>query len=31
MIVEEKFKDPTGQVDKREVVIELRKKQEGTP
>jgi type IV pilus assembly protein PilP len=31
MIIEEKFKDPTGQVDKREVVIELRKKQEGTP
>jgi type IV pilus assembly protein PilP len=31
MTIEEKFKDPTGQVNKKEVVIELRKKQEGTP
>ena len=31
MIIEEKFKDPTGELNKKEIVIELRKKQEGTP
>ncbi|MHB8845896.1 MAG: pilus assembly protein PilP [Nitrospirota bacterium] len=31
MIVEEKYKDPQGEVNRKEVVIELRKKQEGTP
>jgi len=31
MTVEEKFKDPSGEINKKEIVIELRKKQEGTP
>jgi type IV pilus assembly protein PilP len=31
MIIEEKFKDPTGELNKHEIVIELRKSQEGTP
>lgn len=31
MIIEEKYKDPQGEVNRKEVVIELRKKQEGTP
>jgi type IV pilus assembly protein PilP len=31
MTIEEKFKDPTGEINKKEIVIELRKKQEGTP
>lgn len=30
MIVEEKYKDPQGEVNRKEIVIELRKKQEGT-
>ncbi len=31
MIIEEKFKDPTGELNKKEIVIELRKPQEGKP
>ena len=31
MLVEEQYRDPSGQVKKKEIVIELRKKQEGTP
>ncbi len=31
MIVEEKFKDPLGELQKKEIVIELRKSQEGKP
>jgi len=31
MTIEEKFKDPSGEFNKKEIVIELRKKQEGTP
>jgi type IV pilus assembly protein PilP len=31
MIIEEKFKDPTGELNKKEIIIELRKPQEGTP
>lgn len=31
MIVEEKFKDPQGEVNRKEIVVELRKKQEGMP
>jgi type IV pilus assembly protein PilP len=31
MIIEEKFKDPTGELQKKEIVIELRKTQEATP
>ncbi len=31
MIIEEKFKDPTGEMNKKDIVIQLRKSQEGTP
>ena len=31
MIIEEKYKDPAGEINRKEIVIELRKKQEGTP
>jgi type IV pilus assembly protein PilP len=31
MVIEEKFKDPQGETNRKEIVIELRKKQEGTP
>jgi type IV pilus assembly protein PilP len=31
MVVEETYKDPSGETNKKEIVIELRKKQEGTP
>jgi type IV pilus assembly protein PilP len=31
MIIEEKYKDPLGETNRKEIVIELRKKQEGTP
>lgn len=31
MIIEEKFKDLQGEVSRKEIVIELHKKQEGTP
>lgn len=31
MIIEEKFKDPSGETVKKEITVELRKKQEGTP
>jgi type IV pilus assembly protein PilP len=31
MVIEEKYKDPQGEVSRKEIVIELRKKQEGTP
>ena len=31
MVIEEKFKDPQGETNHKEIVIELRKKQEGTP
>ena len=31
MIIEEKYRDPTGEVNRKEITIELRKKQEGTP
>ena len=31
MVIEEKFKTSTGETDRKEIVIELRKKQEGTP
>lgn len=31
MLVEEQYRDSSGQVKKKEIVIELRKKQEGTP
>lgn len=31
MIIEEKYKDPQGEVNRKEIVVELRKKQEGTP
>ena len=31
MIIEEKYKDPTGEINRKEITIELRKKQEGTP
>lgn len=31
MIIEEKYKDPTGETNRKEIIIELRKKQEGTP
>jgi type IV pilus assembly protein PilP len=31
MVIEEKYKDPSGEVSKREIVVELRTKQEGTP
>ena len=31
MTIEEKYKDPTGEVNRKEITIELRKKQEGTP
>ena len=31
MIIEEKYKDPTGETNRKEITIELRKKQEGTP
>jgi type IV pilus assembly protein PilP len=31
MTIEEKFKDPAGELQKKEIVIELRKKQEATP
>jgi hypothetical protein len=31
MVIEEKYKDPQGEVNRKEIVIELRKKQEGTP
>ena len=30
MIIEEKYKDPLGETNRKEIVIELRKKQEGT-
>ena len=31
MIIEEKYKDLTGETNRKEITIELRKKQEGTP
>lgn len=31
MLVEEQYRDPSGEMQKKEIVIELRKKQEGTP
>jgi len=31
MVIEEKYKDPLGEINRKEIVIELRKKQEGTP
>jgi type IV pilus assembly protein PilP len=31
MVIEEKYKDPLGETSRKEIVIELRKKQEGTP
>lgn len=31
MIVEERYRDPSGELQKKEIIIELRKKQEGTP
>ena len=31
MVIEEKFKDPSGTESKKEIVVELVKKQEGTP
>jgi type IV pilus assembly protein PilP len=31
MIIEEKYKDPTGEINRKEITIELRKTQEGTP
>lgn len=31
MVIEEKFKNPQGETNRKEIVIELRKKQEGTP
>ena len=31
VVVEEQFQDPSGETKKKEIVIELRKKQEGTP
>ena len=31
MIIEEKYKDPTGELQHKIITIELRKKQEGTP
>jgi len=31
MIVEERYRDPSGEMKKKEIVIELRKSQEGTP
>ena len=31
MIIEEKYKDPAGEVNRKEIIIELRKKQEGMP
>jgi type IV pilus assembly protein PilP len=31
MVIEEKYKDPQGETNRKEIVIELRKKQEGTP
>ena len=31
MVIEEKFKTSTGETDRKEIIIELRKKQEGTP
>jgi hypothetical protein len=31
MIVEEKYKDLTGETNRKEITIELRRKQEGTP
>jgi type IV pilus assembly protein PilP len=31
MVIEEKYKDPLGETNRKEIVIELRKKQEGTP
>ncbi len=31
MVIEEKFRDPTGELKKKEVVIQLRKSEEGTP
>jgi len=31
MTIEEKYKDPTGEINRKEITIELRKKQEGTP
>ena len=30
MVVEEQFRDPTGETKKKDIIIELRKKQEGT-
>jgi len=31
MVIEEKYKDPLGETNRKEIIIELRKKQEGTP
>lgn len=31
MIIVERYKDPSGEVNKKEIVVELSKKQEGTP
>jgi type IV pilus assembly protein PilP len=31
MIIEEKYKDPAGEMNRKEIIIELRKKQEGMP
>jgi type IV pilus assembly protein PilP len=31
MIIEEKYRDPTGEINRKEITIELRKTQEGTP
>lgn len=31
MVVEESYKDPSGEINKKQIVIELRTKQEGTP
>lgn len=31
MLIEEKYKDPTGEINRKEITVELRKKQEGTP
>lgn len=31
MVIEEKYRDPAGEMKTKEIIIELRKKQEGTP
>ena len=31
MVVEERYKDPSGEPIKKEIIVELKKKQEGTP